>query len=113
MQLSGNNNELINRVKENSEGLGLFVRSLVGLDRIAATEALSEFLNNKNATSSQINFLNLIVEELTKNGAIKDERLYESPFIDITPTGPENIFNQDQINKLFTKMEEIRHRAIA
>jgi type I restriction enzyme R subunit len=44
---------------------------------------------------------------------MKDERLYESPFIDITPTGPENIFNQDQINKLFTKMEEIRHRAIA
>jgi type I restriction enzyme R subunit len=104
---------LINRAKENSEGLGLFVRSLVGLERIAATEALSEFLNDKTATSSQINFLNLIVEELTKNGAIKDDRLYESPFVDITPTGPESIFDQDQVNKLFTKIEEIRLRAIA
>ena len=113
LQLADDNAELINRAKENSEGLGLFVRSLVGLERIAATEALSEFLNDKTATSSQINFLNLIVEELTKNGAIKDDRLYESPFVDITPTGPESIFDQDQVNKLFTKIEEIRLRAIA
>ena len=113
LELSGNNDELINRAKENSDGLGLFVRSLVGLEKIAAMEALSEFLNDKTATSSQINFLNLIVEELTKNGSIKDDRLYESPFIDVTPTGPENIFDKDQVDKLFTKIEEIRLHAIA
>ena len=113
LDLSGNNSDLIDRAKTNSQGLGLFVRSLVGLERVAATEALSDFLNDKTATSSQINFLNLIVEELTKNGAIKDNRLYESPFIDITPTGPENIFNEDQVNKLFSRIEEIRLRATA
>src|SRR6185369_934252 len=37
----------IDRAKEESRGLGLFVRSLVGLDREAAKEALAGFLSSK------------------------------------------------------------------
>ena len=48
-----------------SQGLGLFVRSLVGLDREAAKEALAGFLAGKTLGANQIEFVNLIVDHLT------------------------------------------------
>ena len=36
--------ETIAKAKEESQGLGLFVRSLIGLDRGAAKEAFADFL---------------------------------------------------------------------
>ncbi len=55
----------IARAAEDAHGLGLFVRSLVGLDREAATEAFSGFLADTTFTVDQIRFVNLIVEHLT------------------------------------------------
>jgi len=43
--------------REESEGFGLFVRSLVGLDRTSATEAFSGFLADTTYTASQIHTL--------------------------------------------------------
>ncbi|EQD55693.1 type III restriction protein res subunit, partial [mine drainage metagenome] len=54
----------IRRAAEESHGLGLFVRSLVGLDRQAAKEALAGFLNGKMLGANQIEFVNLIVDHL-------------------------------------------------
>jgi type I restriction enzyme, R subunit len=51
----------INRAKVESHGLGLFVRSLVGLDRGAAKAALAGF-NGKLLGANQIEFVNLIVD---------------------------------------------------
>jgi hypothetical protein len=47
--------------------LGLFVRSLVGLDRAAAVEAMSDFLNDKTLCANQIEFINVIIESLTQH----------------------------------------------
>jgi type I restriction enzyme R subunit len=94
-------------------GLGLFVRSLVGLERSAATEAMSELLKESTANASQIKFLGLIVEELTKDGAMEDSRLYQAPFTDVTPTGPESIFDNSKVEKLFIKIKNIRLSAVA
>ena len=41
----------IQRATEESQGLGLFVRSLVGMDRQAAKEALAGFLNGQGAAA--------------------------------------------------------------
>src|ERR1017187_5863627 len=49
--------EQINQAKETSHGLGLFVRSLVGLDREAAKTALGEFLAGKSLAANQIEFV--------------------------------------------------------
>ena len=106
-------NVLVQRAKENTNGLGLFVRSLVGLERSAATEAMSEFLKDSTANTEQIKFLGLIVEELTKDGAMEDSRLYQAPFTDVTPTGPESIFDSNKVEKLFTKIKNIRLSAVA
>jgi len=41
----------IERARETSRGFGCFVRSLVGLDRAAVTEAFGEFLSAGTATA--------------------------------------------------------------
>lgn len=61
------------------DGLGLFVRSLVGLDRAAATEAFGAYLDGSRFTADQIRFINLIVTELTATGVVAVARLYDSP----------------------------------
>ena len=113
LSLADNDSGLVKRAKENTNGLGLFVRSLVGLERSAATEAMSEFLKDSTANTEQIKFLGLIVEELTKDGAMEDSRLYQAPFTDVTPTGPESIFDSNKVEKLFTKIKNIRLSAVA
>ncbi len=60
----------IARAAEDAHGLGLFVRSLVGLDREAATEAFSGFLADTTFTVDQIRFVNLIVG--TSDGQRRD-----------------------------------------
>ena len=111
--LADNETGLIQKAKENSSGLGLFVRSLIGLDRTAAIEALGELIKDSTANANQIKFLDLIVEELTKDGAMQDSRLYQAPFTDVVPTGPETIFDESKVDILFNKIKEIRSRAVA
>ena len=60
--------EDIRRATEESHGLGLFVRSLVGMDRGAAKEALAGFLAGKTLSANQIDFATLIVDHLTEHG---------------------------------------------
>ncbi|CZT61195.1 hypothetical protein CDFC105_104072 [Clostridioides difficile] len=53
----------------------------MGLDREAANEAFSEFLNNKSFNTKQIHFVKLIVDYVVKNGFIEDNKvLMEDPF---------------------------------
>ena len=103
----------VQRAAEESQGLGLFVRSLVGLDRQAAKEALAGFLNGKTRTANQIEFVNLIVDHLTAHGVMEAAMLYESPFTDLTPRGPDGLFSSTQIDELLTVIERVRQTAIA
>jgi type I restriction enzyme R subunit len=105
--------EEIAHAKEENHGLGVFVRSLVGLDREAAKEAFGEFLGGGTASASQIEFVNLIVDHLTEHGIMKPERLYESPFTDINPHGPEGVFQSAQVDRLVAVLNEIEVRAAA
>ena len=103
----------LRRAEEESEGLGLFVRSLVGMDRGAAKEAMTSFLAGKCHTANQIEFINLIVTHLTEHGAVEPERLYESPFTDLTPKGPDGLFSTTDMNELMRILEAVRASAIA
>lgn len=113
LEQAGGDSSLIDKAKQEAHGLGLFVRSLVGLDKAAATEAMNVFLTDSTATNRQIEFVNLIVDELTKNGAMEDGRLYQSPFVDMAPTGPEGMFSSDKVQQLFSSINEVRLRAVA
>ena len=103
----------IRRAANESHGLGLFVRSLIGLDCGAAKEALAGFLNGKTLSSNQIEFVNLIVNRLTERGVIEPAMLYESPFTDLTPSGPEGLFDATEIDELIATLAAVKERAVA
>jgi type I restriction enzyme R subunit len=105
--------EDIERAKSESHGLGLFVRSLVGLDREAAKQALAGFLAGKTLGANQIEFVNLIVNHLTEHGVMDPRRLYESPFTDLTPYGPEGLFSKSALDELMSVLDEVRRTAVA
>lgn len=103
----------ISRAKEKSSGLGVFVRSLIGLDREAAKLAFNQFLSGGTATANQVEFVNMIVDFLTENGVMDPKMLYESPFTDKNPRGPEGVFSSLQVDQLVAVLTDIRQRAAA
>ena len=105
--------EHLEKAKTESNGLGLFVRSLVGLDRKAAKKALAGFMVGKTLSANQIEFVNLIVEHLTEHGVMEAGLLYESPFTDLNPQGPEGVFDSAQVDELILVLSQVRARAVA
>jgi type I restriction enzyme R subunit len=103
----------LRRAAEDSRGLGLFVRSLVGMDRGAAKEAMAGFLAGRSLGANQIEFINLIVDHLTEHGIMEPGRLYESPFTDLTPRGPDALFTPSELDELMLSLEAVRTTAVA
>ena len=96
-----------------SRGLGVFVRSLVGLDREAAKEALGAFTAGTTFAANQIEFVNLVVDHLTEHGVLDAARLYESPFTDRTPRGPDALFTPQDMDRLIAALHAVRDAAVA
>jgi type I restriction enzyme R subunit len=102
----------IRRAAADAQGLGLLVRYLVGMDRAAAKEALGHFAGGKTLSANQIEFVNLIIDHLTEHGMIEPAALYESPFTDVTPRGPEELFVSGDIDGLIQCLQAVRASAL-
>ncbi|MGI5180571.1 DEAD/DEAH box helicase family protein [Dactylosporangium sp. CA-152071] len=102
----------IDQARRASQGLGLFIRSMVGLDREAAREAFSEFLTGRTLNAAQLDFVNLIIHDLTANGVMEPGRLYESPFNTIAPHGPEVLFPSADVDRLCAILAVVKRNAV-
>jgi type I restriction enzyme R subunit len=102
----------IARATEQGEGLGLFVRHLVGLDRSAAVEAFETYLDGTRFSAQQVRFVSLIVDELTKNGVMEPSRLFESPYTDHAPTGPDYVFPNVEVDVIVDTLRHIKQTAL-
>src|SRR6266481_1952782 len=89
----------LKKIRSDGE-LGLFVRSIVGLDREAAKRAFDGFITGKTLAANQIQFINLIIDYLTQSGWMTAAQLYESPFTDFSPKGVEGVFGSEQVLQL-------------
>jgi type I restriction enzyme, R subunit len=103
----------IERARATSQGFGRFVRSLVGLDRRAVSESFSTFIADGNATTEQIEFITMLIEHLTARGMVDPGLLYDSPFTDIAPQGPEQLFDDSRVTQLFRTIELLNNAAVA
>lgn len=90
---------------------GRFIRGLVGLDRAAAKAAFAEFLDDKRHSRNQIQFVNLIIDELTERGVVEISRVYESPYIALAPEGPETIFVGDDLDRIIKTLQNLMDAA--
>ena len=102
----------LDRAAQEASGLGLFVRSLVGLDREAATAAFEDFLAGRALGANQLHFVNLVIAGLTESGVLEPGRLYESPFTDVAPQGPDAMFASADVESLLSILVEVKTHAI-
>ena len=103
----------VEKAKTESAGLGLFVRGLVGLDRAAAQLALGTFLEGGTHSANQIEFIQKIIENLTRTGVVEPGRLYEPPYTMISARGVDGVFPEAEVVRLIAVLEEVRQRAVA
>lgn len=77
---------------EQGAGLGIFVRNLVGLDRSAAIKAFEHYLDGTKFSADQVRFVNLVVDELTKNGVMEPARSSSRHTATTPPPAPTTSF---------------------
>ncbi len=98
-----------------SPSLAHLVRSMVGMDRAAAQEAFSEFLSNRSLTTSQIRFVEMVIDQLTARGVMEPSALYEAPFSSVHAGGPEALFagKSNVIEGIFAKLKALDPEPLA
>lgn len=103
----------IQRASTEAGSLGLFVRSLVGMDRSAAKDAFAEFLDEGRYSANQIEYVNMVIDHLADTGTIEARRFYESPYTDVAPEGPDGLFEEADVDRLIAVVHDVRQRAEA
>ncbi|GFZ90180.1 DEAD/DEAH box helicase family protein [Nesterenkonia alkaliphila] len=101
--------EDIRAVTEDAQGLGVFIRSLVGLDQAAAQAAFAGFTQDTNFTADQLHFINQIIGYLTANGVMEPAQLFDSPFSDYGQA--DQIIGEEGLAEVVDILSEIRNRA--
>ena len=107
----GSSPEELEVAKRERDSLGLFVRSLIGLDREAAKAALSGFLSGKTLSGNQIEFTSLVINHLSSKGWIELAKLYASPYTDIHPFSVDGVFDEQSTLELLSALQAVRRNA--
>ena len=103
----------LHRATHSAQGFGRFIRSLIGLDRQAATEAFAEFLDGKTATADQIQFIQLVIKYLTRHGSMSPELLFQPPFTDNAPKGISSVFDMTKSRAVIAVIDQLNASADA
>lgn len=91
--------ETFEQVYGKGQNLGMFIRKLVGLDRLKARKSFERYLDNKAFTQDQIQFIEFIIDNLTQNGTLDPHLLYEEPFTRLHSSGLDGVFGQMEDRK--------------
>jgi type I restriction enzyme R subunit len=97
----------------NNQSLGIFIRSILGLERNAVSSIFAEFLERSQYNSRQIDFINAIVNSFTVNGTLEPKMLYQPPFTEIDSNSVSGLFNDPDCEKIITLMKQINIKSVA
>jgi len=100
------------RAEEEAGDFGIFIRSLVGLDHTTAKGLFGAFLANSSFSAEQINFINLVIDDLAQNGIVTAARFYDAPYTAISAVGPQALFTPEQIQEIDSLLESVRRNAM-
>ncbi|HGY54545.1 MAG TPA: DEAD/DEAH box helicase [Caldithrix abyssi] len=93
---------------ETAGHLDYAIRRIIGLDGRFVSDQFQKFIQrHPELTAKQMRFLDMLKNHISKYGAIKPERLYDSPFTLISGDGPEGIFKDKQVDELIGLVKEI------
>jgi type I restriction enzyme, R subunit len=92
--------------------LGVFIRSIVGLDVNAAQEVFAEFIQAGNMKADQMTFINNIINYLNKNGVIDKTMLFEPPFTNIHQDGLIGVFDEVDAKKVIQLVGAVNDNAL-
>jgi type I restriction enzyme, R subunit len=92
--------KFFNVYPNSAQNLKSFIRTLVGLDRAAAKEAFSRYLENQQFSANQIRFVEQIIDLLTQQGVMNPELLFKPPFTDFHRAGLDGVFGDDDADSI-------------
>ena len=81
------------------------------MDKEAAQDAFSNFIQSENLSGNQITFVDTIISYLTKNGTIDKSMLFEPPFTNINDQGLLGVFDDAAATKIISIVDEINRNA--
>ena len=91
--------------------LGEFIRSIVGLDILAAQEVFAGFIQAGQLRADQMTFINNNINYLTKNGTIEKKMLFEPPFTNIHDQGLFGVFDDAQVTNVINLIDKVNDNA--
>lgn len=92
--------------------LGVFIRSIVGMEQGAAQEAFADFIQAGSLRADQMTFINTIITYLTKNGTIDKTMLFEPPFTNLHQDGVIGIFDDGSAMNVIKLVEQVNDNAL-
>ena len=95
------------RATGDDQPLGVFIRSILGLDRKAALEAFSAFLDKGNLSANQQKFVEVIIDHFENEGVIDPGQLYESPYDQFHMEGIEGVFGDEDTSMIISIVESV------
>ena len=96
-----NLSDLLDYYPETAGHLDLAIRGIIGLDIEAVKQRFSDFIQkHPTLNSTQLRFMQMLQNHISKYGSIEIERLYEEPFTSLSSDGVDGIFGEDQIDDL-------------
>ncbi|MFC3859979.1 type I restriction-modification enzyme R subunit C-terminal domain-containing protein [Deinococcus antarcticus] len=99
--------EVFEQVYGQQSSLPTFIRSLVGLDRETARKAFGHYLNDQIFNLRQIQFVETLIDLLTKSGSVPPRMLYEPPFTNADPNGLDGLFADEDAGRIVNLLRQL------
>jgi type I restriction enzyme R subunit len=93
--------------------LGVFIRSLLGMDINAAKEAFSEFISKGSLSGDQIKFIDTIINFFSVAGTLDKKMLFDKPFTEINDMGLTGVFDESSSVRILSIVDTINKNALA